>query len=108
MLMNALVILVYLVGFFVTFSLKNAQPKQKAKMAVVMGICTLLYLVALALCTVGGILQGNWSALILAIFMAIPFTLGRVAKYSSVKLYSVVQIIAFVFSLAFLYLIQFA
>ena len=83
----------------------DTQPKIKAKYAVFMGVDLGIYVTSLFVILVLGVLNGEYKYTILLLWIAAPFVLGHFAQYKTLKLYAMLQILAFCLSLVLLFLI---
>ena len=98
---NILAILVLLIGLFYNFE----QPKVKAVYGYSIAGCFIPYLVLLTLIGAYGlVVNHNMYSFILFFCVISPFIIGKLVKYETLKKYTIVQIVCFVFSLVTLLL----
>ena len=91
---NILAILILLVGLFCKFD----NPKNKAIYGYTIAGCIIPYLFLISiLSAVEVIAFQNMKFFIFTINIASPFVIGKLAKYETLKKYTFIQILCFVF-----------
>jgi len=99
--LNIILLFVYIFVFIRTFYY-NPTPKQKAFLATITGVITILYIIALLILVLFGIKNHNYIVSVFLLFIFSPFIIGHFVRYETLKIYSVIQIICFFASLALL------
>lgn len=96
---NILLIKMLLIGLFHKFK----QPKHKAVFGYTIAANMALYIFWLSIIAICGFVTNhNLYSLILFLCAISPFIIGKLVNYNSLKLYTVIQILICLFSLAIL------
>lgn len=98
---NIVLILLFVSVCVINFK-ENTNPKLRAKFGTILGAVLLLYLILLITLSVIGLVQNNSVMQCLFVFAVIPFCIGHFVTYKTLKIFSVIQLIAFVLNLYFL------
>ena len=86
-------------------SKENAEPKLKAGLGTSLGAVLFLYLIFLLVLSVTGFVKHNVIMSGMLVFAVIPFVIGHFMSYKTLKIFSLVQLIAFILNLYFLLVI---
>ena len=103
-LVNIMTFISFMIGFAFTFK-EDFNPKHIAKLGVVIGIITIIYLIFLSLVVISGCITGNYSVLSLLLFIISPFIIGHYVKYETIRQYSIIQLFSFALSLFVLFIL---
>ncbi|MCQ2957658.1 MAG: hypothetical protein MJ180_02020 [Candidatus Gastranaerophilales bacterium] len=99
---NIIMLAILIIGYIFEFK-KDINPKHKASIGVLMAIFMALYITGFG---IFGIINLFINKILLAFlmffFIALPFVIGYLVKYDTLKKYSIWQIICFLSSLAVL------
>lgn len=99
---NILIILLFSVLYFIK---DETEPKHKALLSSLSGAALLLYLILFVIISVFGIIIKDIFLSSFVIFAVIPFVIGKMASFETLKKYLLLQIFSFVLSLIFLIII---
>ena len=98
---NILAVISLLIGLFYTFE----QPKNKAIYGYCVAGSMIIYIIMLCIAGLYGLITNdNLYSLVLFLCAISPFVIGKFVKYETLKKYTVVQIMFFIFSLVTLLL----
>lgn len=96
---NILTVIVFLIGLFHKFE----QPKNKAMFGYTVVGSMLIYIILLGFIAIYELLtKHNLYSLILFLFVILPFIIGRLVNYNSLKKYTTIQILCCLASLIIL------
>lgn len=102
---NVLLVLVFGIDYSVIDS-DRMEPRAKAKLGAWLCILFFVFLALLLLFAVlSAALRRNALYLALSVYVMIPFAIGRLASYRTVRFYSALQLLAFLLSAVTLYFI---
>ena len=102
---NIILIFIFKMLYMMTFK-KEVNPKMKAIAGTFAAVFIFLYLAAFTAISVAGIIKHNYLYISAIIFVIIPFVIGHFAKFSKLKKYTNLQIIAYLLSLLLLFFMQ--
>lgn len=97
--LNIIAILVLCIGLFVKFE----NPKNKAVYGYVIAGGMIPYMLALSIFVVADVIINHhfWSVLLFLCVIS-PFVIGRLVKFETLKIYTIIQILCFCASLVVL------
>lgn len=101
---NILLILLFAAVCIINFK-ENANPKLKANLGTFLGAVLFLYLIFIITLSVIGFVKHNFIMSGLVVFAVIPFVIGHFVNYKTLKIFSVLQLLAFILNLYFLIVI---
>ncbi len=99
---NILIIILFSVLYFIK---GETEPKQKALRSSLSGAALLLYLILFVIISVFGVIKKDILLFSSLIFAFIPFIIGKMASFETLRKYLILQIFSFVLSLIFLIII---
>ena len=98
---NAITILIFLTAYIFEFHY-SVNPKLKAICGLYSTVAMLLYLLSLIITVFYHIYYANAFGMLLLPFIFMPFLIGRVVRYETLKKYTILQILCFIFSFVIL------
>lgn len=101
---NIVLILLFVAVCVINFR-ENSNPKLRAKLGTLLGAVLFLYLIFLITLSVIGFVKHNFIMSGLFVFAVIPFVIGHFVSYKTLKIFSLIQLIAFVLNLYFLIMV---
>ena len=94
---NALTITMFLIGFFYNF---KQQPRHKAIYGYLIAGCVILYILMLSLILIYGFLKKHYLySIILFLCIISHFIIGKLVKFETLKKYTIIQIMFYILSL---------
>lgn len=91
-------IISYMIGQNWIFYKKNS-PRLVAAYALLLTIFLIIYFLLIAAIVLYGIIKHQYLTLLLSVFIALPFVLGKKATYETLNLYSNLQLLSLFISL---------
>jgi hypothetical protein len=105
-LLTIIVNIAAIVGLLIGLFYKFEQPKNKAIFGYSIVGSMILYVILLGLVVVRGwILKPDFNCVIQTLCVFSPFVIGKLVRYETLKKYTIIQIMFFVFSLITLLII---
>lgn len=99
---NAVLVVLFTLVQYLKFS-----PKAKARLGIILALLLAAYLFLIVSISLHAIWMRDFSALPLAVFLFIPFFIGKKVNYETLSLWSNVQLLAFMGSLTYCLVIAF-
>ena len=99
LIINIIVLCLFVVLYFFR---KSKSPKQRALVATLSGVFLVIYIFCLFALSVNGIMKHNFALTLFLLFAAVPFIIGRVARFETLSKFLFLQIFAFALSIVFL------